>query len=154
MNEWFIDGLFILYLTPTHFWDSHWKFKNMLYFLHLFYKCLLNNNLDPWHSLRLSINWWWFRLLSRVWLWDPMNCGNTRGFPVLYHLPEFAQTHVHWVDDTSYHLILSLSFPPSLNFSQHLRLFQWFNFSLWVAKLLELQLQHPSFPWIFRVNFF
>ena len=27
---------------------------------------------------------------------NPMNCS-TPGFPVLYHLPEFAQTHVHWV---------------------------------------------------------
>ena len=27
-------------------------------------------------------------------LCDPMNC-NTPGFPVLYHLLEFAQTHVH-----------------------------------------------------------
>ena len=31
-------------------------------------------------------------------LWDPMNCS-TPGFPVLHHLPEFAQTHVHWVSD-------------------------------------------------------
>ena len=27
-----------------------------------------------------------------------MNCSTT-GFPVLHYLPEFAQTHVHWVDD-------------------------------------------------------
>ena len=31
-------------------------------------------------------------------LWDPMNCS-TPGFPVLHYLPEFAQTHVHWVSD-------------------------------------------------------
>ena len=29
---------------------------------------------------------------------DPMDCS-TWVFPVLYHLPEFAQTHVHWVSD-------------------------------------------------------
>ena len=29
---------------------------------------------------------------------NPMNCS-TPGFPVLPHLPEFAQTHVHWVSD-------------------------------------------------------
>ena len=29
---------------------------------------------------------------------DPMNCS-TPGFPVLHNLPEFAQTHVHWVGD-------------------------------------------------------
>ena len=27
---------------------------------------------------------------------DPMNC-NMPGFPVLHHVPEFAQTHGHWV---------------------------------------------------------
>ena len=31
-------------------------------------------------------------------LCDPMNCS-TPGFPVLYHLLEFAQTHVHWISD-------------------------------------------------------
>ena len=30
-------------------------------------------------------------------LCDPMDCS-TPSFPVLHHLPEFAQTHVHWVD--------------------------------------------------------
>ena len=31
-------------------------------------------------------------------LWDPMDCSMP-GFHVLHHLPEFAQTHVHWVSD-------------------------------------------------------
>ena len=31
-------------------------------------------------------------------LWDPMD-WSMPGFPVLHHLPEFAQTHVHWVGD-------------------------------------------------------
>ena len=31
-------------------------------------------------------------------LCDPMECS-TPGFPVLHHLLEFAQTHVHWVGD-------------------------------------------------------
>ena len=35
---------------------------------------------------------------SRPTLCNPMDC-NTPGFPVLHYLPEFAQTHVHWVDD-------------------------------------------------------
>ena len=38
-------------------------------------------------------------------LWGPMDCS-TPGFPVLHHLPEFAQTHVHWVSMPSNHLIL------------------------------------------------
>ena len=28
----------------------------------------------------------------------PMDCSTT-GFPVHHHLPEFAQTHLHWVND-------------------------------------------------------
>ena len=31
-------------------------------------------------------------------LCDPMDC-TTPGFPVLHYLPEFAQTHVHWVSN-------------------------------------------------------
>ena len=48
-------------------------------------------------------------------LCDPMDCS-TPGFPGLHHLPEFAQTHVHCVDDAiqpSYPL--SIPFPPALN---------------------------------------
>ena len=36
--------------------------------------------------------------LSRVQLCDLMDC-NTPGFPVLHHLLEFVQTHVHWKGD-------------------------------------------------------
>ena len=36
--------------------------------------------------------------ISRVWLCHPMDCS-TSGFPVYYYLPEFAQTHVHWLGD-------------------------------------------------------
>ena len=39
-----------------------------------------------------------FQLLSHPTLCDPMDCS-TPGFPALHCLPEFAQTHVHWVDD-------------------------------------------------------
>ena len=40
------------------------------------------------------------QLLSCVWLWDPMDCSMP-GFPVLHHLLELAQTHVHWVGDAT-----------------------------------------------------
>ena len=37
--------------------------------------------------------------LNRVWLSaTPRTICSTPGFPVLYHLPELAQTHVHWDD--------------------------------------------------------
>ena len=73
-----------------------------------------------------------------------MDCSMP-GFPVLHYLPDYAQTHVHWVGDTiklSYPL-LSPS-PPALNLSQHQGLFQWVGSSYQVAKVLELQLQHQS----------
>ena len=46
---------------------------------------------------------------------DPMDCSMS-GFPGLYHLPEFAQTHVYWVSDAIQHLILCgpLLLPPSI----------------------------------------
>ena len=40
----------------------------------------------------------WSFTRSCVTLCNPMNCS-TPGFPVLHHLPEFAQTHVYWVND-------------------------------------------------------
>ena len=59
-----------------------------------------------------------------VWLCNPMDYSML-GFPVPHYLPEFAQTHVHSVDDAiqpSYPLLPP--FPPALNFSQHQGLFK------------------------------
>ena len=52
-------------------------------------------------------------------LCDPMNCS-TPGLPVHHHLPEFTQTHVHWVSDAIQpsHPLSSPS-PPAFNLSQH-----------------------------------
>ena len=78
-------------------------------------------------------------------LCDPMN-HSTPGLPVHHQLPEFIQTHVHWVGDAIQpsHPLSSPS-PPAPNPSQHQGLFQWVNFSNEVAKVLEFQLQHQSF---------
>ena len=48
---------------------------------------------------------------------------------------------------------LSSPSPPALNLSQHQGLFQWVSSSHQVAKVLEFQLQHQSFQWIFRTDF-
>ena len=90
---------------------------------------------------------------SHLTLCGPMNCS-TPGFPVLHHLLEFAQTHVHWVGDAiqPLHLLLPPS-PPALNLFQHQGLFQWVGSSHQVTKVLEFQLQHQSFQWIFKVDF-
>ena len=46
---------------------------------------------------------------------DPIDCSKP-GFLVHHQLPEFTQTHVHWVSDASNHLILccNLLLPPSI----------------------------------------
>ena len=86
-------------------------------------------------------------------LCDPMD-SSTPGFLVLHHLLELAQMHVHWVGDaiqSSYPL--SSPSPPAFNLLQHQGLFQWVGSSHQMAKVLEFQLQHHSFQWIFRIDF-
>ena len=75
------------------------------------------------------------------------------GLPVHHQLPEFTQTHVHWVGDAipTSHPLLSPS-PPALNLAQHQGLFKWVSSSYQVAKVLEFQLQHQSFQWIPRTD--
>ena len=84
-------------------------------------------------------------------LCDPMNC-RTPGFSVHHYLPEFAQTHVHWVSDAiqQSHPLLSSS-SPTFNPSQHQGLFKWVSCLHQVAKVLELQ--HQFLHWIFRTDF-
>ena len=59
-----------------------------------------------------------------------MDCS-TPGLPVLHHLPELTQIHVHWVDDAipPSHPLLSTS-PPAFNLSQHQGLFKRVSFSV------------------------
>ena len=67
-------------------------------------------------------------------LCDPMNRG-TPGLLVHHQLPEFTQTHVHWVSDAIQPSHpLSSPFPPAPNPSQRQSLFQWVNSSHEVAK--------------------
>ena len=78
-------------------------------------------------------------------LCDPMN-HSTPGLSVQHQLPEFTQTHVHWV----HHAILTISSsvapsPPAPNPIQHQGLFKWVSYSHQVAKVLQFPLQHQSF---------
>ena len=56
-------------------------------------------------------------------LCNPMDC-KTPGLPVYHQLPEFTQTHVHWVSDAIQpsHPLSSPS-PPTFNLPQHQGLF-------------------------------
>ena len=62
---------------------------------------------------------------SCLTLCSPMDCSMP-GSPVLHHLQESDQTHVHLVGDTfqSSHLLSSPS-PPAFNLSQHQGLSKW-----------------------------
>ena len=65
-----------------------------------------------------------------------------------------AQIHVHWVGNAIQpsHPLSSPS-PPAFNLSQHQGLFQCVSSLHQMAKVLEFQLLHPSFQWIFRTDF-
>ena len=79
-----------------------------------------------------------------------MDCS-TPGLPVHHPLPELTQTHVHWLGDASQPSHpLSFPSPSAFNLSQHQGLFKWVSSSHQVAKVLEFQLQHQSFQWVFR----
>ena len=122
-----------------------------------------------WQRMRWldGITDWMDMSLSKLWelvmdreAWHAAVCGSQRvrqdwatelnwtglqhsGFSVLHHLLEFAQTHVHWVNDSiqQSHPLLSPS-PPAFSLSQHQGLFKWVSCSHQVAKVQELQLQH------------
>ena len=86
-------------------------------------------------------------------LCNPRDCS-TPGFPVHHHFSAPTQTHVHWVSDAIQpsHPLSSLP-PHAFNHSQSHGLFKWVSSSHQVAKVLEFQLQHQSFQWIFRTDF-
>ena len=73
---------------------------------------------------------------------DPLDCSSP-GFPVLHHLLELAQTHMHWF---GYAIQSSCPLlppsPPAFNLSQHQGVFQWVsNCPVW-----------PSFLWVLRCH--
>ena len=135
----------------------HWPLS-----LSKFIYCHNKNNSLPLMPNCLRVFWGYGCLIQKLLLLsatqscpthcDPMDCS-TPGFPVLHHFPELAQTYVHWVDEAIQPSCPPLSpSPPAFNLSQHQGLFQWVGSLHQVAKVLELQLQHQSFQWIFRVE--
>ena len=100
---------------------------------------------DPTH-------WLWSQSVTPLCptLCDPMDYS-TPGLPVLHCLLVFAETHVIESIMLSNYPILC---HPLIFLPQSFQgLFQWISSLHQVAKVLELQLQHQSFQWIFRVDF-
>ena len=114
-------------------------------FLHIFWTASLRS-----HTIRCC---YCLVTESCPTIYNPMNCSTPR-FPVFHYLPEFAQTHVHWVSDAIQPftllcplLLLPSSFPRISVFSNES--------VFWIKwpKYLELQPQCQSFQWLFRVDF-
>ena len=90
---------------------------------------------------------------SCLTLCDSMDCSIS-GFSVHHQHAELTQTHVHQVGDCIQPSCpLSSPSPPAFSLSQHQGLFQWVSSLHQVAKVLEFELQHQSFQWIFRTDF-
>ena len=125
-----------------------------------------------WVAISFSHAWKWkvkVKLLSHVqflvtpWTADyqaPLSMGFSgqeywSGLPLLsprpsQSLPKFMSIELVTLSN---HLILCCPPPSAFNLSQHQGLFQWISCSHQVAKVLDLQLQHQSFYWVFRVDF-
>ena len=137
VKSWSMD----LYATGINKHISHWQ--KMCWFVIV----PISINKDVFQHQFSSVT------QSCLTLCDPMDCS-TPTFPVHYQLQELAQTHVHQVSDAiqPFNPLVSPSVP-AFNLSQHHGLFQWFSSSHQVTKVLEFQLQHQSFQWIFRTDF-
>ena len=90
--------------------------------------------------------------LNSVQLFKNSVDGSMPGFPVLHHLLELAQTHVHWIHD-AIQPSHPLSSPSALKLSQHQGLFYWVGSSHQVAEVLELQFPHPFFQYLGLISF-
>jgi len=90
---------------------------------------------------------------SCLTLCNPFDCSMPC-LSVHHQLPEFTQTHVHR-DGDAIPPSHPLSSPSNLafNFSQRQGLFKWVSSSHQVPKVLEFQLQHQSFQWLFKTDF-
>ena len=82
-----------------------------------------------------------------------MDCS-TPALPVDHQLPEFTQTHVHWVGDAIQPSHpLSCPSPLAFNLSQHQSLFKWVSSSYQVAKVLEFRFRLPVNIYLVLISF-
>ena len=107
-------------------------------------------NKGIWRNKKISS----VQSLSHVWLfvtpWSTA-CQASLSITNSWSLPKFIS--IASVMPSNH---LSLCFFPSplaFNLSQHQGLFHWVSFSHQVTQVLEFQLQHQSFQWIFRTDF-
>ena len=105
-------------------------------------------------------------LLFQQYYKQPDTCALTMFYIVFWAIVlywEMGYLHGRFLITLCYYMIfmwcyltISSSVSPfsyAFNLSQHQGLFQWVGSAYQVAKVLELQFQHQSFQWIFRVDF-
>ena len=139
------DDISFVHLIAFHWWlvvlnvflYTHWSFVYVLWEISIKF---------------LSIQ---FSLITQSCsaLCYPMDCS-TPGFPIHHQLTRACSNSYHQVGDAIQpsHPLSSPS-PPAFNLPQHQDLFHWVSSSHQVARILEFQLQHQSFQWIFRTDF-
>ena len=140
----------LLKLPPSWFCMSNSPFylgdrpeRELVWLLWFLLFCSFSDIFSSQCWQRLQVGWWkitvfWFSSVAQscLTLCDPMK-RTTPGLPVHHQLPEFTQTHVHWVSYAFQpsHPLSSPS-PPALNLSQRQGLFKWVSSSHQVAKVL------------------
>ena len=100
------------------------------------YYTLLYTTIHTLYNRSLSVTYFYISdqirsdQISNSVVSDSLRPHELQHAPVHHQLPEFTQTHVHWVSDAIQpsHPLSSPS-PPAHNPSQHQRLFQWVNSS-------------------------
>ena len=143
IDYWF-NSTVILKQTLYDFYP--FKFSNMCF--------IIQNAIYFGECSMWTFSWVQFSSVAQLCptLCDPMS-SSTPVLPVHHQLPEFTQTHVHWVGDAIQPSPpLLFPSPPALNLAQRQGLFKWVGSSHQVAKVLEFQLQHQSFQWTPRTD--
>ena len=102
----------------------------MLFIFYSFFQAVFHFGFLLLLCLQIYYLFWWclvqFSSVSQLCPTpcEPMDCSMT-DLPVHHQLPEFPQTHVHWVGDAIQPSHpLSCPSPPALNLSQHQGLFK------------------------------
>ena len=123
--------IILLMDTTVRQWTGDWACHLII----LCFSCFWINREKTYHCCSVT--------QSHPALCNHMDCSMP-GFTVLHRLLEFGQIHAHWVSD-AIQPSCSLFFPSLLAFNRfpHQGLFQWVGSLHQVAKVLQLQFQHP-----------
>ena len=152
-QRFWVGGITIKYWIPMFNWEANsyllfsffWGQSKLLNL-----GCLLFLATDIFIFPQLSS----FQLLSRVRLFvTPWTAARQASLSIINSKSLLKLMYIESVMPSNHLILCRPLSPPSFNLSQHQGLFQWVSSSRQVAKVLELQLQHQSFQWIFRTDF-